>query len=250
MHFVVMLLLCAADSTADSVAHFAAACLVLLFLFLTHCVPRALQAGFNSPAPNPPATLPASLMAAFAATNVSGFDNGTLLTATDAPATLPDEAPPVNGSSTGGDAVNSTSQPSVQSKLLSLSVKPDYLAPQSGDRHLQLVHHQPGATRQQHWQGAHRHRGTQVSAIIGAGRCLLAVLVPAGACVCGQPQRATWCVHHICGPCLQLRACNTLKCICIKISLRCVTQIRYLCVVVCVQLLEPLELHFEDHRFC
>lgn len=34
----------------------------------------------------------------------------------------------MNGS-TGGDAVNRTSQPLVQAELLSLSVKPDYLVP-------------------------------------------------------------------------------------------------------------------------
>lgn len=84
-----------------------------------------LQGGFNSPAPNPPPTLPASLTAAFAATNVNvtGFDNGTLLTVTNAPATPPDEAPPASG------AGNSTSWPLIQTELLSLPVKPDFLVP-------------------------------------------------------------------------------------------------------------------------
>lgn len=39
---VIMLLLCAADITADSVAHVAAACLDQLSLVLTHCVPCAV----------------------------------------------------------------------------------------------------------------------------------------------------------------------------------------------------------------
>jgi hypothetical protein len=87
-----------------------------------------LQAGLNSPAPNPPPTLPPSLIAAFAASNATGFDNGTLLTATNASNA---EAATPNGPSntTAGNTTQQQQQQLVQSELLSLSLKPDYLVP-------------------------------------------------------------------------------------------------------------------------
>jgi hypothetical protein len=83
-----------------------------------------VQAGFNSPAPSPPPTLPASLLAAFAASNSTGFDNGTLLTST--PATPSPQSP-----DTTNTTANGTGEPRdpIQTELLSLSVKPDYLVP-------------------------------------------------------------------------------------------------------------------------
>lgn len=103
--------------------------------------PPLPQVAFNSPAPPPP-SLPASVQAAFAATNVTGFDNGTILSASNATS-----MPPVGGGAAAGglpgaasDAGNSSrgvtvtvtvtaQQPSLQTELLSLSVQPDYLAP-------------------------------------------------------------------------------------------------------------------------
>jgi hypothetical protein len=93
-----------------------------------------VQVAFNSPGPQPPPPLPAAVRAAFAATNVAGFDNGTLLTPINASSgpqdaginsTAADRAPDGIGLLPGS---NSTQQV-VKTELLSLSVKPDYLVP-------------------------------------------------------------------------------------------------------------------------
>ena len=75
------------------------------------------QVGFNSPAPNPPPALPPTVLAAFAATNATGFDNGTLLSAANA-----------SSASITSDSTKTT-QPVIQTELLSLSAQPDYLVP-------------------------------------------------------------------------------------------------------------------------
>jgi len=91
--------------------------------------PLPPQAGFNSPAPDPTPPLPASLLAAFAATNATGFDNGTLLTPHNGSNTPPQGAAAAGGQP-GNDAVNNTQQrPGVQIELLSVTVQPDYLVP-------------------------------------------------------------------------------------------------------------------------
>jgi hypothetical protein len=87
-----------------------------------------LQAGFNSPAPSPPPSLPPSLLAAFAASNATGFDNGTILTATNASNTE-DTTPTGPSNATAGNTTQQQHQRLVQSELLSLSVRPDYLVP-------------------------------------------------------------------------------------------------------------------------
>lgn len=72
---------------------------------------------FNSPAPEPIPQLPLSLLEVFAANQSLTSKNGTLLTAPNA-----STAAAVNTS------LNS-SQKVIQTELLSLSVKPDYLMP-------------------------------------------------------------------------------------------------------------------------
>lgn len=72
---------------------------------------------FNSPAPEPIPQLPLSLLEVFAASQSLTGKNGTLLTAPNA-----STAAAVNTS------LNS-SQKVIQTELLSLSVKPDYLMP-------------------------------------------------------------------------------------------------------------------------
>jgi hypothetical protein len=99
---------------------------------LGHAVLFAVQAGLNSDAPTPPPTLPASLLQAFADTNVSGFDNGTRLTTRNTSSTPTNETPPVAaaGQARLDSAVNSSAlQQLVQTELLSLSVQPSYLVP-------------------------------------------------------------------------------------------------------------------------
>lgn len=103
---------------------------------LTTTVLCAVQAGFNSGAPNPPPTLPASLLRAFATTNASGFDNGTRLTTRNAPNTPIGRTPPAPAAGRAGrtnatnGALNSTAlRQLVQTERLSLSVQPAYLVP-------------------------------------------------------------------------------------------------------------------------
>jgi len=84
----------------------------------------AMQVAFNSPAPEPTPQLPPSLLKAFTATNVTGFDNYTLLSANASDAT--------NTSSTaapGGTAPLNSTQQLIETELLSLTVQPDYLVP-------------------------------------------------------------------------------------------------------------------------
>lgn len=114
--------------------------------FTLSCCCVHMQVALNSPAPDPPPTLPAPILAAFASTNTTGFDNGTRLTAgTNASSST---APPAEGAGGGGaggaaapgstDATNSSSAGSdssssrsvlMQNEVLSLAVQPDYLVP-------------------------------------------------------------------------------------------------------------------------
>lgn len=74
--------------------------------------------GLNTPAPQPPPQLPAPVLAGFAATNVSGFDNGTLLSSGTGAAAAGQLSPQ------GGNA-----SAAFQSEPLPVTSKPAYLVP-------------------------------------------------------------------------------------------------------------------------
>jgi hypothetical protein len=76
---------------------------------------------FNSPAPKPIPQLPLSLLEVFAANQSLTGKNGTLLTALNASAAA--------AFNTSLNRSQQISQKVIQTELLSLSVKPDYLMP-------------------------------------------------------------------------------------------------------------------------